>query len=87
MSPLKMFEYLASGRLVLASDLPVLREVLHDGNSILCPPDDVDAWEHVLRRAASDNEWRCRLGERGREDAKHYAWRERVRRIMKAVGE
>lgn len=86
MSPMKMFEYLASGRLILSSDLPVLREVLNEENAVLCPPGDVDAWEVALRKAASDSAWRSRLGQRAREDAKRYDWRERVKRIMEAVG-
>lgn len=86
MSPMKMFEYLASGRLILSSDLPVLREVLNDGNAVLCPPGDVDAWEGALRKAEADSAWRSRLGQRAREDAKRYDWRERVKRIMKTVG-
>ncbi len=43
-SPLKLFEYLAAGRPIVASDLPALREVLRDGaNAWLVPPDDAAA--------------------------------------------
>ena len=36
MSPMKMFDYLASGKLIISSDLPVLREILkHQHNAIL----------------------------------------------------
>lgn len=85
MSPLKMFEYLATGRLVMSSDLPVLREVLNDENAILCPPADGDAWEGALRAVANDSALRNRLGQRAREDARRYDWRARVKRIMEAV--
>ena len=38
-SPLKLFEYMASGRPIVASDLPSLREVLADGrNALLVEP-------------------------------------------------
>ena len=36
MSPMKMFDYLSSGKLLISSDLPVLREILkHNHNSFL----------------------------------------------------
>ena len=51
MSPMKMFEYLASGTPVISSDLPVLREVLADGrNALLAAPDDPGAWLAALDR-------------------------------------
>lgn len=54
MSPMKMFEYLASGVPVISSDLPVLREVLRDGeNCLLVPPDQPQAWLGALDRLAS----------------------------------
>ncbi|MGI8756226.1 MAG: glycosyltransferase family 4 protein, partial [Acidimicrobiales bacterium] len=48
-SPLKLFEYLATGNPVVASDLPVLREVLRDGeNALLYPPHDGAALAEAL---------------------------------------
>ena len=41
---MKMFEYMAAGRAILSSDLPVLREVLNEENAILLPPDEPAAW-------------------------------------------
>jgi glycosyltransferase involved in cell wall biosynthesis len=40
-SPLKLFEYMAAGKIILAHDFPTIREVLDDNvDSILCAPDD-----------------------------------------------
>jgi glycosyltransferase involved in cell wall biosynthesis len=36
-SPMKMFEYMAAGRAILSSDLPVLREVLDEKMAVICP--------------------------------------------------
>jgi len=41
-SPIKMFEYMASRVLIIASDLPSIKEVLNDNNSILFKAGDVD---------------------------------------------
>lgn len=49
MSPMKMFEYLAAGVPIISSDLPVLREVLRDGeNCLLAPPTNIDSWLAAL---------------------------------------
>ncbi len=81
-SPMKVFEYLAAGRVILASDLPVIREVLHEGNAVLLPPDNAEAWEAALRRMKKYAERRARLGDQARQDAKRYSWTERARRAL-----
>ena len=40
-SPMKMFDYLAAGRAIVTSDLPVFHEVLNERNAVFCPPEDV----------------------------------------------
>ena len=46
---MKMFEYLATGRAIIASDLPVFHEVLNENNAVFCPPDKVTAWVGALQ--------------------------------------
>jgi glycosyltransferase involved in cell wall biosynthesis len=82
-SPMKMFDYLASGRAVMASDLPVLHEVLNDGNAMLLPPEDLDAWQKALFRLAADQRMRRELGEQARKDAGGYTWLKRETEILK----
>jgi glycosyltransferase involved in cell wall biosynthesis len=81
-SPMKVFEYLASGRAILASDLPVLREVLSEDNSVLAPPEDAAAWNQALRSLAVDSRRREALGVRARADAARHSWEERARRAL-----
>ena len=82
-SPMKMFDYLASGRAIMASDLPVLHEVLNDGNAMLLPPEDLDAWQKALIRLAADQSLRRELGEQARKDAGGYTWLKRETEILK----
>ena len=50
MSPLKIFEYMASKKAIIASDLPVLREVLDEKTAILVRPDDIEAWINATNK-------------------------------------
>ncbi|MDI3423354.1 glycosyltransferase family 4 protein [Streptomyces luteolus] len=83
-SPMKLFEYMAHGKAIIASDLPVLREVLTDGvNCLLCRPEDVAAWTAAVRRLADAPEERAALGETAeRVLSGEYTWRARVDRVL-----
>jgi glycosyltransferase involved in cell wall biosynthesis len=84
-SPMKAFEYLAAGRAILSSDLPVLHEVLNEGNAVLLDPESIDAWETALRRLVDDPSLRARLGQTARRDAARYSWLERTRRALEGI--
>ena len=81
-SPMKMFDYLASGRAILASDLPVLHEVLHESNAVFCPPEDEQAWREALAALLADSARREALGRQAKADAGRYSWVERERRAL-----
>lgn len=49
MSPMKLFEYMASNRLILASNHNSIQEVLsHKKNAILIPYDEFDKWQQTV---------------------------------------
>jgi glycosyltransferase involved in cell wall biosynthesis len=81
-SPMKLFEYMAAGRMIIASDLPVLREVLHDENALLCPPGDLDSWERALRQTTENEVRRQTLASRAKQEVVRYAWASRVVRCL-----
>jgi glycosyltransferase involved in cell wall biosynthesis len=81
-SPMKMFEYLACGRAILTSDLPVLHEVLNDGNARFCPPEDVEAWTRALDDLFRHPDVCGALGQQARVDAERYTWVARAQRIL-----
>jgi glycosyltransferase involved in cell wall biosynthesis len=84
MSPMKMFEYMFSGRPMISSDLPALTEVLKNNETaLLVPSDDINAWEDALNKM--DNpEVRWSLARNAFEQASlHHTWDLRVKRILK----
>lgn len=84
MSPLKVFEYMAAGRAILISDIPVLREILqHERTAFMVPPEDVRAWVAALHHLHETPEARARLGAVAREIfLRDYTWTARARRIL-----
>jgi glycosyltransferase involved in cell wall biosynthesis len=82
-SPMKMFEYMAAGRAIVSSDLPVVREVLNEKNAVFCKPDDVGDWRLVIESLLNDSPRRMQLGEHARGDVQGYTWVARAQRIMK----
>ena len=81
-SPMKMFEYMAAGRAILTSDLPVLREVLDETTAVFCPLDNVGAWESALGGLLADEKRRQALGQRARRAVERYSWVERAKRVL-----
>jgi glycosyltransferase involved in cell wall biosynthesis len=81
-SPMKMFEYMAAGRAILTSDLPVLREVLDDSMAVFCPPGLAGEWESALGGLLADSKRRQAFGRRARRAVQGYSWIERARRVL-----
>jgi len=66
-SPLKVYEYMAAGRAVVASRVGQLETVIqHDVNGLLCPPGDAAALAAALERLRSEPALRARLGRAAR---------------------
>lgn len=75
-SPLKVYEYLAAGRAVVASEVGQLRSVIQDEvNGLLVPPGDPAALAAALERLQSDPRLRASLGRRARESVlRSHTW-------------
>jgi len=76
-SPIKLFEYMASGTCVVASKLGQISQVIEDGASgLLCKPDDIGDLYAKLRRVRQSVDLRERLANRAaRIVCQHYTWR------------
>lgn len=83
MSPLKLYEYLAAGRPIVASNLPALRRVLTDNeNALLTPPDEVAGLRAALERLIADDGLAHRLAGAARASAIGHTWLGRAKQIL-----
>ena len=84
-SPLKVFEYMAAGRAIVAPDQPNLREVLEDGRTALLfdPDKEGSMWEAIARLAA-DPALRATLGAAARAEVlrRDLTWTGNARRVV-----
>lgn len=86
-SPTKLFEYMALGRPIVASDLGQIGEVLEHGrNALLVEPGSVDETAAALEELLADPDLRGELGTAAREDAQRlHTWTDRAERIIAAL--
>jgi glycosyltransferase involved in cell wall biosynthesis len=88
-SPTKLFEYMATGKGIVASDLDQIGEVLHHGETAwLVRPGDVDSLTEGLLALIGDEALRDRLGRAAREEVVgRYTWTEHTRKILEKLKE
>jgi len=84
-SPMKMFEYMAAGRAIVTSDLPVIREVLNESNAVFCEPDNLEDWKVGIEKLLADEPRRLALGKRAKQDVGGYTWLARAEKILKSL--
>ena len=67
---------------IIVSDLPVIREVLNEKNSILVKSDDVQAWINSINKL-KDPEIRKLIARQALLDFQNYSWKNRVKFVLK----
>jgi glycosyltransferase involved in cell wall biosynthesis len=84
-SPLKLFEYMAAGVPIVASDLPSVREVLmYEVNALLVEPENPQALAQAIRQAVNSDVSE-RLAKKASEDVLGYTWDRRAERIINFI--
>ncbi len=81
-SPMKLFEYMASGVPIVASRLPSIIEVLNNENGVLVEPDDADALATGIKTLISDGKRGEHLAAQARKDVERYSYTSRARRVV-----
>lgn len=82
-SPIKMFEYMASGTPIIATRLPSIEEILHPGNALLVPPDDAQALSEGITKVLSDKTFATSIAIQGRKDVEQYTWQAHAEALLR----
>lgn len=81
-SPLKMFDYLASGKIIISSNLSGISEVIKDGyNGYLVNNFDVLSWEKKINEIIKKKR-NYQIQKNALRTAKKYSWNNRVKKII-----
>ena len=81
-NPMKMFDYLATRRAILASDIQIFHEVLNEQNAVFCTPDDVSAWIKAILLLAENKPKREKLARQAGKDAELFTWKNRASQTL-----
>lgn len=84
-SPLKMFEYMASGNPIIASDLPSIREVLSDETAFFVPPDNPSILAQIIYTVAANIPESDKRARQARIKVAEYSWSSRARRVLRFI--
>lgn len=83
-SPLKLFEYMAAGKAIVATATGQVPEIIRHGeNGLLVPPDDVHGFSSAILELLANRELRDRLGKKARQDVERkYTWRQYAEKLV-----
>lgn len=82
--PTSLLEAMASGKAIIASNIPSIREIVSDGKeAILVDPNNANELKHAILLLHDDLNKRAQLGRKARERAKLYDVNIVYNRILK----
>ncbi|OGY51295.1 MAG: hypothetical protein A3J59_02385 [Candidatus Buchananbacteria bacterium RIFCSPHIGHO2_02_FULL_56_16] len=84
-SPLKLFEYMAARRPIVASRLPAILEILNERNAILVEPDEPKALAAGIEQALKNEAFSAMIVKQAFADVQGFTWQQRAQRILLAL--
>jgi glycosyltransferase involved in cell wall biosynthesis len=86
-SPMKICEYMASNRPIVATRIPSITEILNESNALLVEPDDPQKLANAILKLINDTDLQGRLSSQAFCDVAVYTWDKRAKRILSFLKE
>ncbi len=84
-NPMKMFDYLAAGRPIIASEVPVFHEILTSETAKFCEPDNAQDWVKAIKDLRDHPEKRAQMSASAKISAETYTWKNRARITLEKI--
>jgi len=84
-SPMKLFEYLASGRVIVSTDLAHIKEILPQVGNLFFEPGNVRSFMNVIKRYLEKKEDYDKEARQNIEIAKENTWKKRGEKISQFI--
>ncbi|RPI83215.1 MAG: glycosyltransferase family 1 protein, partial [Chloroflexi bacterium] len=84
-SPLKIYEYMAAGKAIVATRTGQITEVIHDGNNgLLVEPGNQDELADAIVNLLNNPRERALLGQKARQQAvEQHSWKQNIKQLEK----
>lgn len=87
MSPLKLFEYMASKRPIVATRLSSITQILNPKNAVLVEPNSGSALAQGIKLVLDNQDLATSISGRALQDVQQYSWSKRARKILSFIDE
>lgn len=84
-SPIKLFEYMASNRPIVASGLSSISEILNRENAVLVSPDDSSALADGIKNLIGNESFKMSISKKAFDDVQNYTWQKRAEKIINFI--
>lgn len=82
-SPLKMFDYLASGKIIISSNLPGITEILKDKiNSLIVESNNVNQWDDAIKTILKNKALSKKISLNAQKTAINNTWEKRANKMI-----
>ncbi len=84
-SPLKLFEYMAAGVPIVASNLKVFKEILSENDALFFEPGNPKSLAEAIKKIIGNSEFAKSVSEKLKNKAKNYTYQKRAEKVLEII--